>query len=93
MVDDKGRWLVKGKVKALKEPSQEYTDKKNLEIEKESLNKQKQDILRELKELDKEIPRILEDIIEHTNFTPHKNKSDIIDRKKQLREQLKNLGG
>ena len=93
MINEKGKWLVKGNVKALKEPSENYIQEKNIKIEEEALNKQKQDILRELKELDKEIPRIIEDIIEHINYTPHKSKSDIIDKKKQLRQQLKNLEG
>ena len=67
------------------------------ETEEETLEKnkvkQKQGILKELAQLDKEIPRIIEDIIEHTNYTPHESKQSIIDKKKQLRQQLKNLEG
>jgi len=51
--------------------------------------KQKQTILNELSQLDNEIPRIIEDLIEHTNFIPHTDKQKIIDRKKYLRGELK----
>jgi hypothetical protein len=52
----------------------------------------KQIILQELTQLDIEIPRIVEDLIKHTNFKPHKSKEDTIARKNLLREQLQNLG-
>jgi hypothetical protein len=57
----------------------------------ETKEEKKEKILLELKQLDVEIPRIIEDIIEQGNFTIHHNKQNIINTKKALRLQLQAL--
>ena len=48
-------------------------------------------ILGELNTLDREVSRVEEDIIQQLNIEVHKSKIDVINRKNELREQLKNL--
>ena len=91
MINEKGKWLVKGKVKALKEPSNEYLDSKSAEELEQEVESQKQEILTELSQLDKTITRPLEEYFESVNYTPHSKVIEVVNRKKQLREQLKNL--
>ena len=50
-----------------------------------------QEIQRELKELDIEIPRVVEDIIDQGNFIIHQKKQNIIARKNQLRVMMQTL--
>jgi hypothetical protein len=51
----------------------------------------KEKINAELKELDIEIPRIVEDIIEQGKFNIHASKMENVNRKKELRRQLQLL--
>ena len=53
--------------------------------------KQKQAILDRLAELDREVPRIVEDMLTQGNFTIYPAKQAIINEKQTLREQLKTL--
>lgn len=68
--------------------------KEQARIDYEASNEyKKKQILKELVELDIEIPRIVEDIIEQGKFIVHQNKTHKINRKKELRQELQNLGG
>ena len=57
----------------------------------EKIEIQKQAIYDELAQLDKDVPRLLEDIIEFINFIPHSSKLEKINKKKELRQKLKDL--
>lgn len=48
-------------------------------------------IKEELEELDQTINRATEDLYELTGTTPYKGTGDVIERKKELRQQLKNI--
>ena len=87
-INKKGKWKNKGKVHILIEPSEEYKKEKEKENKSHEEFKLKQEILNELQQLDKEIPRLLEDIIEHIGYRPHQSKLDIIKRKRELRSKL-----
>lgn len=52
---------------------------------------QKDEILNELLYLDSIIPRVTEDLIEQGGFKLHISKVDVIQRKQQLRMELKSL--
>lgn len=51
----------------------------------------KQKIIDELKELDAQIPRVLEDIIEQSGYSLHPSKFAVLEKKKELRKQLQGL--
>lgn len=51
----------------------------------------KQEILKELEQLDLKIPRVVEDIYDALGIGPYITNKEIIERKKQLREELRNL--
>jgi hypothetical protein len=50
-----------------------------------------QQILQKLNELDKIVPRIVEDIVSQGNFNLHQSKIDVIEQKQILRQQLQGL--
>jgi hypothetical protein len=64
------------------------TDAKSLQDLKDKNKLAKDSRLAELLELDKDVPRIIEDIIEFINYEPHQSKKDIINRKRVLRLEL-----
>ena len=49
------------------------------------------EIKKELEELDQTINRATEDLYELTGTTPYKSTGDVIERKKELRQQLKQI--
>jgi hypothetical protein len=51
-------------------------------------NEIQQNILSQLSELDKEVPRIIEDIIKTIGFKPYKDKQETISQKEKLRAEL-----
>ena len=57
----------------------------------EYVDEGKQEILRELEQLDKTITRLLEEYFESVNYTPHSKVAEVVERKKELREQLSTL--
>lgn len=58
----------------------------------EEMNKEKEEkIKEELEELDKTINRATEDLYELTDTKPYKSTEEVIERKKELRQQLKNI--
>ena len=85
MINSNGKWFVNKGIAILTEPSPEYESKR----ESDEKNAKKMNILDELKALDIEVPRVLEDIILQFNVTVHQSKQDIILRKQELRLQLK----
>lgn len=91
MQNNKGKWIKQGNVKVLVEPSKEYVETVNLEFENSKAEKEKQKIKTELEELDKEIPRIIEDLMEFVGFKPHASKDGVLKRKKELRNMLKSI--
>ena len=64
---------------------------KDIDIAIIEKDKQKQAILNELAQLDIEVPRIVEDLINHTEFKPFSSKKALIDRKIELRNMLKEM--
>lgn len=56
-----------------------------------SIEVQKNKIKSELNDLDKLIPRVLEDIIEQSGYTLHPSKLAVLEQKKELRKQLNEL--
>jgi len=69
----------------------EYTAEELAEQATQAIERQKQAITSELAQLDKEVPRIVEDLIAFTGMPVVANKQPIIDRKIELRTQLSNL--
>ena len=63
------------------------------DIDKQNKQKQIDTILLELENLSIEVPRIVEDIVSQSNIAIDKSKQKIIDRKNELRLQLKQLQG
>lgn len=61
-----------------------YTEKGKPKTEEEKIKE-------ELEELDKTINRATEDLYELTKTTPYKSTGDVIERKKELRQQLKTI--
>lgn len=59
----------------------------------EEMNKEKEDkIKQELTELDNTINRATEDLYTLTNTTPYQKTAEVIQRKEELRQELKELG-
>lgn len=59
---------------------------------KKSMTMTEEEIIKEeLMELDKTINRATEDLYELTNTEPYKSTGEVIERKKELRQQLKNI--
>lgn len=63
----------------------------NLGLKKSMTMTQEDVIKEELAELDKTINRATEDLYELTGTVPYKSTGDAIERKKELRQQLKNI--
>jgi len=63
------------------------------DIDKQNKQKQIDTILLELENLSIEVPRIVEDIVSQSNIAIDESKQKIIDRKTELRAQLKQLQG
>ena len=63
----------------------------NLGLKKQFTMTQEEKIKEELKELDNTIKRATEDLYELTKTTPYKSTAEVIERKKELRQQLKNI--
>lgn len=64
-----------------------------LDIDKQEKQRQIDGILLELEKLSIEVPRIVEDIVSQSNIAIDESKQKIIDRKTELRAQLKQLQG
>lgn len=56
-----------------------------------TIYERKEQIIQTLNELDKEVPRIIEDIVSQGNFNLYQDKLDIIAQKQALRQQLQEL--
>lgn len=75
----------------------EYTDtdeEYQTKVDEKNKAKEKQQILTELASLDAQVPRIIEDMLEHLafkGFLPHQNSLDVILRKQTLRAKFKEL--
>ena len=61
-----------------------YTEKGKPRTEEEKIKE-------ELEELDQTINRATEDLYELTGTTPYRSTGEVIERKKELRQQLKNI--
>lgn len=61
--------------------------------QEESNEERESEIKQELSELDFTINRATEDLYALTNITPYKNTQDVINRKIELRKELKTLNG
>ena len=66
-------------------------DATSLQDLEDKLEAIKNAIYEELEKLDLIVPRIIEDIIEFTDYQPYQSKVDVINRKQELRLQLKEL--
>ena len=63
----------------------------DLGLKDEFRKTEEEKIKEELKELDKTINRATEDLYELTDTKPYKSTEEVIERKKELRQQLKNI--
>lgn len=63
----------------------------NLGLKPEFRKTEEEKIKEELEELDKTINRATEDLYELTDTKPYKSTEEVIERKKELRQQLKNI--
>ena len=70
-----------------------YKGLTQLDIDKQEKQRQIDGILLELEKLSIEVPRIVEDIVSQSNIAIDESKQKIIDRKNELRLQLKQLQG
>ena len=70
-----------------------HTGLTQLDIDNQDKQKQIDAIILELEKLSIEVPRIVEDIVLQSNIKIDESKQKIIDRKNELRLQLKQLQG